>query len=215
MNNHSNIHNIDNYLIFSKLGGVGVRYRGLGRFLTGVKIPLPGQLEPRPRKLDTIEFRKILLFINKILVIEIWENWIYMHICIFYWIGGNWWPDIVALEACTYDRKPDRLQIKRIVFHFYRLSYWIFTSISILTITYFYLNGEEKGCDTAKKRCSSQLLDRPPHSSPAPTPPHPPRREWWYRGLGSLPPPPPPHPPPPHLPKENLTELNSERFYSF
>ena len=29
-----------------------------------------------------------------------------MYICIFYWLGENWEPDIVALEACTYARKP-------------------------------------------------------------------------------------------------------------
>ena len=100
----------------------------LGSLPPGVKLPL-GSLPPPPRGEDTVAWAacsppqenltelnagRFYVFKIKILIIETWENW-FLHVCpcaSFSWYEEIEGQNIVALEVCTYARKPGRLSSK-------------------------------------------------------------------------------------------------------
>ena len=132
LNSGSNIQYIDHYIFFSKLCECVCVCGGGGKILwpgqlapppsiPGMKIPWPGQLAPPPppgwrypglgslapasRKPDTTLFIKLFFFLlNKNPYNRSIAKLIFMYICIFYRLGRNREPDIVALEAFTYAR---------------------------------------------------------------------------------------------------------------
>ena len=93
----------------------------------GVKLPLgslpPGGEDtlawaacpPPQENLTELNAGRFYVFKIKILIIETWENW-FLHVCAyasFSWYEEIEGQNIVALEVCTYARKPGRLHSKR------------------------------------------------------------------------------------------------------